>query len=98
MQDNQTPVMPEIPTYPPGTIEYAKFVQHDIEHNTLQFEAFTRVVNQEGRVTLQQCTYSRNFSKDQKAEFLAECAKYKASTAPNAPMFDGQAYCTMAGW
>jgi hypothetical protein len=101
MTDAQTPQTqeaPQIRTYPPGTVEYVKFINLDAEHNTLELVSFIRVVGNDGIIKLMQPVYSRNFPHDQKDEFLAAVANYKTHPDADAPQADGTAYVTMAGW
>ena len=60
-------------------------VCHDIKSNTLEATWLTEVYDGETLVELKR-TKCRNYSPEQKAEFLADCGE------------DGQNYVEMVGW
>ena len=65
---------------------YVASVTHDIKSNTLEATWLEEVQDTDGNVVELKRVKCRNYSAEQKDEFLADCGD------------DGQKYVTLAGW
>lgn len=65
---------------------FLAFITHDLQNNTLEATWLEPVTNADGEVQELRRVRCRNYSADQKADFLADCG-------------DGaDKYTTLAGW
>lgn len=65
---------------------FIAFVTHDVRSNTLEVTWLEEVLDGDGNVTEYKRVKNRNYSADQKDEFLTDCGAL------------GDKYVTMAGW
>jgi hypothetical protein len=65
---------------------YVATITHDIKSNTLEATWLEEVQDADGNAVELKRIKSRNYSQEQKDEFLADCGD------------DGQKYVTLAGW
>ena len=65
---------------------YLATVTHDIKSNTLEATWLEEILGEEGQVQELARVKCRNYSADQKAEFLADCGE------------GAEKYTTLAGW
>lgn len=65
---------------------YLAFVTHDLKTNTLEATWILPIFDMDGVVQELRRVKCRNYSSDQKADFLADCGSA------------GEKYATMAGW
>jgi hypothetical protein len=67
-------------------MKYLAAICHDIKSNTLEATWLEEVLGENGLPIELKRTKCRNYSAEQKDEFLADCGA------------DGEKYTTMAGW
>lgn len=65
---------------------YLAFVTHDIVNNTLEATWLEPVTNSDGELQELRRARCRNYSADQKADFIADCGE------------GADKYTTLAGW
>jgi hypothetical protein len=65
---------------------YLAFITHDVKSNTLEAQWLQEVVNSDGEIVSLKSAKRRNYSKEQKAEFEADCGAGSSK------------YTQMAGW
>jgi len=67
-------------------MSYLASILHDIKSNTLEVSWLEEVLDDNGEPIELRSVKRRNYSQDQKADFLADCGD------------NGQKYVTLAGW